>query len=33
MWDDLEECCRVLVVLYCYVILIVAFVGGLIFCR
>ena len=27
MWDDLEECCRILVVLYCSVILVIAFIG------
>ena len=33
MWENLEESSRLLVVLYCIVILAVAFVGGLVFCR
>ena len=33
MWKDLEESSRLLVVLYCSVLLAVAVVGGLVFCR
>ena len=33
VWNDLEECCRILVALYAVVCVGLALVGGLVFCR
>ena len=33
MWDNLEESSRLLVVLYCSVLMAAAVLGGLVFCR